>query len=161
MGTYRELDRIDFEILAALRKNARLPNNRLAERIGVAPSTCLERVRRLHVDGILQGFHAEIDHRALGIHLQAMIAVRLTRHRRDQVDAFHDELLELPEVLSVYHVAGENDFLVHVGVPDSDALRDLVLEVFVGRPDMAHVETSLIFEHARTWKLPRGAEPIG
>jgi DNA-binding Lrp family transcriptional regulator len=157
---FRELDRIDFEILSALRKNARLPNNRLAERVGVAPSTCLERTRRLHADGVLKGFHAEVDHRALGIHLHAMIAVRLTRHRREQVDTLHDELLELPEVISVYHVAGANDFLVHVGVRDSDALRDLVLEVFVGRPDVAHVETSLIFEHARTWKLPRDAERI-
>jgi DNA-binding Lrp family transcriptional regulator len=158
---FRELDRTDFEILAALRKNARLPNNRLAKRLAIAPSTCLERVRRLYADGILKGFHAEVEQRALGIHLQAMIAVRLTRHRREQVEAFHDELLERPEVLSVYHVAGENDFLVHVGVRDSDALRDLVLEVFAGRSNVAHVETSLIFEHARTWKLPHDVERVG
>ncbi|RPH55785.1 Lrp/AsnC family transcriptional regulator, partial [bacterium] len=73
----RELDRTDCEILAALQKNARLPNKELAERLGIAQSTCLERVRRMVEEGILQGFHARVDPKAMGIGLQAMVVIRL------------------------------------------------------------------------------------
>ena len=151
----RVLDRIDHAILAALRNNARLTNKELAARVGLAPSSCLERVRRLHSDGILLGYHAEIRPDALGISLQAMIAVRLMRHSRATVESFREHLKSMPEVMDIYHLAGANDFLLRVGVRDSDHLRELILGAFTSRPEVAHVETALIFEHAR----PLGTEP--
>jgi len=84
------LDRIDFAILVVLQKNARVANNRLAETVGVAPSTCLERVRRLARLGVLRGHHADVEPGALGIGLEAMIAVRLCQHSRDVVDSFRN-----------------------------------------------------------------------
>ncbi|HET6587044.1 MAG TPA: Lrp/AsnC family transcriptional regulator, partial [Oleiagrimonas sp.] len=101
-----QLDRIDFAILRQLRKNARLPNKTLAERLGVAPSTALERVRRLHEAGVIEGYHAEIQPAAVGIGLQAMIRVQLARHSRKEVAAFDTYLGTLSEVLAFYHVAG-------------------------------------------------------
>lgn len=148
------LDRTDFAILRLLRKNARLPNKDLAARIGVAPSTALERVRRLREAGVLQGFHAEVAPAAIGIGLQAMVAVRLARHSRPQVEAFHAHLLALPEVLSLYHVAGADDFLVHVGVRDSDHLRDFAMAALTSREEVAHIETHLIFAFKRSTDLP-------
>ena len=76
-----ELDRIDIELIRLLRKHARLSNKDLAEAVGVAPSTALERVRRLRETGVIRGFHAEFDPQALGIDLQAMVAVRLAGRR--------------------------------------------------------------------------------
>jgi len=154
-----KLDRTDFALLRLLRKNARLPNKDLAERVGVAPSTALERVRRLHEARVLLGYHAEIAPAALGIGLQAMVAVRLTRHSRELVDSFHEHLLHLDEVLAFYHLAGADDFLVHVGVRDSDHLRDFALSAFTERPEVAHIETRLIFEYRRNPALPAFAEP--
>ena len=148
------LDRTDFAILRLLRKNARLPNKDLASRVGVAPSTALERVRRLREAGVLQGFHAEVAPAAVGIGLQAMVAVRLARHSRPQVEAFHAHLLALPEVLSLYHVAGADDFLVHVGVRDSDHLRDFAMSALTSREEVAHIETHLIFAFQRAPDLP-------
>lgn len=148
------LDRTDFAILRLLRKNARLPNKDLAARVGVAPSTALERVRRLREAGVLQGFHAEVAPAAVGIGLQAMVAVRLARHSRPQVEAFHAHLLALPEVLSLYHVAGADDFLVHVGVRDSDHLRDFAMAALTSREEVAHIETHLIFAFKRSTDLP-------
>ncbi|HEY9142640.1 MAG TPA: Lrp/AsnC family transcriptional regulator [Arenimonas sp.] len=148
------LDRTDFAILRLLRKNARLPNKDLASRVGVAPSTALERVRRLREAGVLQGFHAEVAPAAVGIGLQAMVAVRLARHSRPQVEAFHAHLLALPEVLSLYHVAGADDFLVHVGVRDSDHLRDFAMAALTSREEVAHIETHLIFAFKRSTDLP-------
>lgn len=149
-----QLDRIDLALLEALRKNARLANKTLAEKVGVAPSTALERVRRLHEAGVIQGYHAEIDPKALGIGLQAMISVRLERHARIDVAAFDTYLKTLPEVLSFWHVAGGNDFLVHVAVADSQRLRDFALDAFTTRKEVAHIETNLIFSFQRNARLP-------
>ena len=149
-----ELDRIDFEILGVLQNNARVPNNRLAETVGVAPSTCLERVRRLGRLGVLRGYHAEVAPGAVGIGLEAMIAVRLRQHSRDLVNGFRAYLIELPEVRSVFHVTGGDDFLVHVAVRDSDHLRDLAMDSFTTRQEVDHIQTRLIFEYTPTWRLP-------
>ena len=150
----RPLDRIDRQILTALQKNARLSNKELAAHLEVAQSTCHERVRRLREDGVLRGFHADVDAKAVGIGLQAMISVRLRRHSLDLVRAFRSYAIGLDEVLEVYHMAGNNDFLVHVAVRDSDHLRDLAMSAFTTRPEVAQIETALIFEHAGRRHLP-------
>ena len=93
------LDDVDRAILEALGEDARIPNQRLAERVGVAPSTCLARVRALRERGVVQGFHAEVDLAALGRPLQAMIAVRLAVHAREQIEAFTRAVRALPGVL--------------------------------------------------------------
>jgi DNA-binding Lrp family transcriptional regulator len=148
------IDQTDREILSALRKDARLSNKAVADRVGLAPSSALQRVRRLQHGGLLKDAHAEIDFAALGFGLQAMVSVRLERHSRQAVEAFHDYVLDLDEVMSVYHVAGATDFLVHVLARDSDHLRDIALEAFTSRAEVAHIETSLIFELRRNWILP-------
>jgi DNA-binding Lrp family transcriptional regulator len=143
------VDPLDRAILEALSEDARLPNNRLAERVGIAPSTCLARVRALRESGVLRGFHADIDLAALGRPLQAMIAVRLTVHAREQIDAFTNAVRELPGVLSVFHVAGVNDYLVWVAAEDAQDLREFVVDHLATHPSVAHAETSLIYEHSR------------
>lgn len=151
---FRKLDRVDCEIVEALQGNARLSNKELAARVGLAPSSCLERVRRLVGEGVFVGFHAEVDPQAVGIGLQAMIAVRLRRHTRDEVAAFHDHAISVPEVVAIYHVTGATDFLVHVAVRDAHDLRELALEAFTTRREVEHLETSLIFEGERKGGLP-------
>ena len=154
-----ELDRTDVELIKLLRKHARLSNKDLAEAVGVAPSTALERVRRLRDAGVIRGYHAEFDPDALGIALQAMVAVRLARHSREMVDAFHAHLLGLHEVLAFYHVAGADDFLVHVAVRDSHHLRGFLLASFTQREEVAHIETHLIFEYRRNPEVPVYVRP--
>ncbi|HEX7339065.1 MAG TPA: Lrp/AsnC family transcriptional regulator [Rhodanobacteraceae bacterium] len=148
------LDRIDFALLRQLRRNARTPNKTLAEKAGIAPSTALERVRRLHEARVIEGYHAEIRPQAVGIGLQAMISIRLARHSRKAVAAFNAYLGTLPEVLAFYHVAGADDFLAHVAVRDSDHLRDFALDSFTTRPEVARIETSLIFAFRRNPDVP-------
>ena len=148
------LDRTDYALLRLLRKNARLPNKDLAEKVGIAPSTALERVRRMREDGVLLGYHAEIAPQAMGVGLQAMVSVRLAKHSRALLDGFHRHVLSLPEVLAFYHVAGADDFLVHVGVRDSEHLRNFTLAAFTEREEVAHIETRLIFEFRRNVELP-------
>lgn len=143
------LDRTDAAIVAELQKNARLSNKELAARVGIAPSTCLERVRRLDDRGAFIGYHADVDPAALGVGVQALVSVRVGRHARAEIERFRAHILSLAEVSALYHVAGANDFLVHVGVRDTNHLRDLLMESFTGRAEVEHIETSLIFEYTR------------
>lgn len=149
-----DLDRTDRRIIALLQDDARHSNKELAAAVGIAPSTCSERVRRLEERGVFEGFHAAVRPSALGIGLQAMIAIRLRRHAAAEVDAFRAHATALREVVGVYHVTGSNDFLVHVAVRDADHLRDVAVNSFTGFPEVAHLETSLIFEHLGNGTLP-------
>ena len=141
------LDEVDRAILRVLAKDARTPNNAVADLVGIAPSTCHGRIRALRERGVVRGFHADIDPAALGLGLQAMIAVRLDAHTREQIRAFVRDVPKLPGVVSVFHVAGADDYLLHIAVRDSDAPRDFVLDHLTGHPAVRHTETSLIFAH--------------
>lgn len=146
------LDDIDRRLVELLAGDSRMSNVALAAAVGVAPSTCLGRLRALRQRGVIRGFRAEIDPAALGLSLQAMVSVRLTMHGRAQVDRFRQVAPRLPGVLAVYHVSGQEDYLLHVAVADPEALRNLVLDHVVALPEVAHAETSLIFEHLPgTW----------
>ncbi len=153
-----ELDATDLRIVAELQKNARLSNKELAHRVGVAPSTSLERMRRLTAAGVFQGFFADVRPEALGVGLQAIISVRLSIHARGQIEHFREHVLGLPEVSALYHVAGANDFMVHVAVKDTDHLRSLVMSSFTSLPEVAHIETALIFEYTRKPVSPVASE---
>ena len=143
------LDRTDRAIVAALQKDARLTNKDLAAQVGIAPSTCHERVRALRLRGVVRGFHADVDRHALGRGLEAIVAVRIRPHSRAYVDAFWALALELPEVVQVFHVTGADDFLLHVAVRDTDALRDFVLDRLTVRPEVGHVESRVVYAQGR------------
>ena len=139
------MDQIDSSILDALQNNARISNKELAAAVGLSPSACLERVRRLQREQVLRGFHAELNPQALGIGLQALVTVRLSQHSRDVVDAFRAHITTLSEVVNVYHIAGESDFVVHVAVRDADHLRNLTLDGFTTRTEVSRLTTMLIY----------------
>ena len=143
------LDRTDQALVAALQEDARISNKDLAERVGLAPSTCLERVRALRARGVLRGFHADVDRTSLGRGLESIIAVRIRPHSRAYVDSFRTAALAMPEVIELFHVTGADDFLLHVAVADTDALRDFVLDRLTVRPEVGHVESRVVYDHAR------------
>ena len=149
-----DLDRTDFEILTLLRQDGRMTTRDIADQVDLAPSTVHERIDTLRDSGALKGVHAEVDATAIGAGIQALIAVRLQKHSKDRVEDFRGHALECEPVVSLYHLAGEHDFLIHVAVRDADHLRDFVLEQFTTRPEVQHLETWLIFEYAPTWELP-------
>lgn len=154
MSTTGDLDQIDRQLLSLLQQNARLSNKELAAAVALAPSSCHARIQRLRAQGVLRGFHAVVAPEALGIGLQALVAIRLAQHNRTKVKAFWKYISNLPQVLAVYHVTGAHDFLVHVAAKGPDHLRDLVLDAFTSRPEVAHLETSLLFDHARNPVIP-------
>ena len=144
------LDRIDRAILAALQNNARLSNKELAAQVGLAPSSCLTRVKRLESEGVIKGYGADLDARALGLGLQALIAVQLRLHVDEAFGSIGDHLRSLPETVAVYCLGGTTDFLVHVVCRDTEHLRVLTIVSFTSRPEVSRIETSLVFSFSRS-----------
>ena len=131
-----------------------MPNSALAEAVGIAPSTCHGRVRRLQDVGVIRGFHADIDPAAIGLPLQAMISVTLQAGARGRIRTFVQHIRQRPQVIDVYFLAGADDFIIHVAARDTDDLRSFVLDDLNSDADVAGTQTSLIFEHLR------GASPL-
>jgi DNA-binding Lrp family transcriptional regulator len=153
------VDAVDRAILGVVAEDARITNQRLAERVGVAPSTALARLRSLRSRGVIRGFHAEVDLAALGRPLQALIAVRLVVHAREQIDAFTEAVRQLPGVLMVFHLTGVTDYLVWVAAADAQELREFVVDHLATHPSVSHAETSLIYEHRRGPGIWGAADP--
>jgi DNA-binding Lrp family transcriptional regulator len=141
-----DLDRIDFSIIALLQKNAQISNKELAAAVDLAPSTCFTRVQRLKAEGVLQGAHVRVAPEVLGVGLQAFVAMRLHRHDRQHMKEFWEHAINIPEVLAVYMVTGDKDFLVHMAVRDIHHLQEVAMDCFASRPEVSHIETSIIFE---------------
>lgn len=150
----RPLDQIDLQILALMFEDANQSNKDIANKVGLAPSSCLERIKRLQSDGVIISHRLLVETNSLGGHIQAMISVRLSDHNRATVDQFQAELLPLPEVMSIFHMGGENDFLLHVTVSDSTHLRDFVFNAITARKEVNHVETALVYDHQISGTLP-------
>ncbi|WPO75658.1 Lrp/AsnC family transcriptional regulator [Streptomyces sp. KN37] len=140
------LDPVDLHILRLLQNDARTTYRDLAAQVGVAPSTCLDRVTRLRRSGVILGHQLRLDPARLGRGLQALLSVQVRPHRRDLVGPFVERIRALPESLSLFHLTGPEDFLVHVAVAGPADLQRLVLDEFTARREVARVETMLIFQ---------------
>lgn len=141
------LDELDLRILAALSVDADLPNRALAARLGQAESTCAYRIRAMRDAGVIRGRRLVIDPGSLGYPLQAVIKVRLGSHNQELVTRLYDDLVRAPGVLQAFHLAGADDFHLHVAVADAEALRDLILQHVTRHRVVRGTETQLVFEH--------------
>ncbi len=147
------IDKTDRQLLALLQNDARQTIKGLAEQVGVAPSTCLERIRSLQHRRVITGFHAEVDPVAVGRRLQAMVSVRMNPKTDAVVERFIDHVWKLPETMSVTLLSGIDDVAVHLGVADTDHLRRIVLSEIASHPGVVDERTSLVFAHRRKHDL--------
>ncbi|MFC4061826.1 Lrp/AsnC family transcriptional regulator [Planomonospora corallina] len=153
------MDELDTEIIRLLQTDARRSNRELARTLGIAPSTCLERVRALTRRGVIRGYHADIDHAALNRSVQAMVSVQVRPLSRAVIESFKNSVSALPEVLSVFVLAGGDDFLLHVAVQDLDHLHGFLLDQLSQRREIAGFRTSVIFQQVRKPVLSRLPDP--
>jgi len=150
------LDEVDRRIVDLLRDDARLANSRLAEQVGIAPSTCLARVRSLVERGVITAFSAIVSPAALGLGLEALISVSIRTGARQRIGEFRADLEHRPEVRQLFFLGGSEDFVLHVAVRDTDALRDFVVEQLSAHPAVASTRTSLVFQHHENRLSPVG-----
>ncbi|MBX6356096.1 MAG: Lrp/AsnC family transcriptional regulator [Micromonosporaceae bacterium] len=141
------MDKLDAAIVRELQTDARQTNRELAAKLGIAPSTCLERVRALRQRGVITGYHASVDLAALNRKVQALLAVQVRPLSRAVIEDFKAYVAGLPEVLSVFVVAGGDDFLVHVAVQDIDRLHAFLMDRFSQRREIVGFRSSVIYQH--------------
>lgn len=148
------MDELDTALLRLLQNDARRTNREMAAELGIAPSTCLERIRGLRERGVISGYHAEVDLKAIDRSTQAIISIKLRPQAMAVATTFQDYVQSLPQTLAMFMVSGASDFLAHVAVKDTQALRDFVLDL-AKRQEIADIRSSVVFEHhRRTTVLP-------
>uniref|UniRef100_A0AAU2VZM9 Lrp/AsnC family transcriptional regulator n=1 Tax=Streptomyces sp. NBC_00008 TaxID=2903610 RepID=A0AAU2VZM9_9ACTN len=140
------LDTVDLHILRLLQNDARTTYRDLAAEVGVAPSTCLDRVARMRRTGVILGHQLRLDPARMGRGLEALLSVQVRPHRRELIGPFVERIRTLAESRALFHLTGPDDYLVHVAVADTADLQRLVLDEFTSRREVARVETRLIFQ---------------
>jgi len=143
------IDEIDRALLRDLQINARQTNRELAGNAHIAPSTALDRIRSLQKKGIIEGYHAVIDLQKIGRSMQALIAVFIQPASRKVFESFRDWSSQLPEVIGVFVVSGKHDVLIHVAAADTNALYVFIAERLAERPEVASIQTSIIYSYTR------------
>jgi Lrp/AsnC family leucine-responsive transcriptional regulator len=159
--TERTLDPIDLQILDQLQANARETQADIARAVGLAPSAVLERIRKLEARGIVRGYGAQVNPKALGLALLAFVAVRSDEASSDQSIA--RALADCPEVLEVHHVAGDDCYLIKVRARDAEHLGVLLRTRFGRIPGVRSTRTTIVLETVKeTSRLPvLGPAPVG
>ena len=138
------IDSTDLQILNLLQENARVSNAEIARRMGMAPSGTFERLRRLEERGVIRGYAPRLDAKSVGLGLLAFVFVRAEEMPGETVTG--DALAQVPEVLEVHHVAGEDCYLVKTRVEDTDALGRLLRERFGAIPSVRSTRTTIVLD---------------
>ena len=156
----RKLSDADKRILDVLQADGRIANVALAERVRMSPSPCLRRVKRLVQDGVIKGFAAIVDPKAIGLGVEAFAQVTIERHADAEATAFREAVKDVEEVLSCYAMTGELDFLLRIVVADLEAYGEFVRKTLLRLPSVKDVRTSFVIEVVKTSPgIPLGAIP--
>jgi Lrp/AsnC family leucine-responsive transcriptional regulator len=139
-------DAFDLKILEALQSEGRLSNVELANRIGLSPSPCLRRVKRLEAEGVIEGYSARINRGKIGMGVTVFVAVGLDRHREEEAERFRKVVLRLPQVVSCHAISGEADFLLEIAVADLNHYSEFVLKRLRRIPGVKSLHSSFALE---------------
>jgi Lrp/AsnC family leucine-responsive transcriptional regulator len=147
---------IDAEIVKILQKNARISNAEIARTVGLAPSAVFERIRKLEEKGIIRGYHADVDPRAVELGQLAFMFIR--SNDRPGAVGTAAQLSEVPEILELHHVAGEDCFLAKVRARDAEALGRLLRDRLSRIESITSTRTTIVLEVVKeSVELPIGA----
>jgi len=141
------IDSIDQRILAQLSAHGRLTNNELSERVGLSPTPCARRVRRLEQSGIIRGYRADVDPKAMGMSICVMISIKLAKHQPDGHSAFRETIEKCPEVSECLMVTGNADYILKAWFPDIEGLRYFITTTVQNLPEVAETSTMLVVDN--------------
>ncbi len=151
------MDRTDRRILRELQRDGRLSNTELADRVGLSPSPCLRRVRRLEREGVIRGYRAQLDGAALGRGFRTFVTVVMAREDRATVAEFERRVAELPEVVEAHRLFGDPDFLLRVATADLAAFERFYTGTLSDLPGLAQLTSHLTMKEVK----PDTGLPIG
>ena len=144
------IDEIDRRILKELQANARLTNQELSEKIGLSPSPCLRRLRRLESEGIITGYTAMVDEEQLGLPVAIFMSVKLERQIDSALVAFEDEVKKHPEIVDCWLMTGENDYLLRILAPGLREYEVFLTGIFTKIPGVASIQSSVSLRRVKS-----------
>lgn len=150
-----DVDGFDLKMLAALQDDGRLTNQQLADAVGLSASQCSRRRTRLEEDGIVAGYHADLAAERLGFNVVAFVHITLATHSPDNAKHFRDLVRRVDDVQEAYSLTGDADYLLKIILSDLKSLSDIVNNVLMPHPSVAHVRSSIVLDCLKaTTKLP-------
>ncbi|GEP55971.1 Lrp/AsnC family transcriptional regulator [Reyranella soli] len=144
------LDAIDTRIIAALQADGRLSNHQLAERIGLSPSPCLRRVKRLEREGYIESYRAVLQRDRVGLGFTAFVTVKIEGHADLAADALQDAIVAMPEVVACHMVSGDSDYLLEVVVPDRESYQAFLVGKLLDLPIIKEVRSNIAIQPLKT-----------
>lgn len=144
------LDAIDTRIIAALQADGRLSNHQLAERIGLSPSPCLRRVKRLEREGYIESYRAVLQRDRVGLGFTAFVTVKIGAHADLAADALQDAIVAMPEVVACHMVSGDSDYLLEVVVPDRESYQAFLVDKLLDLPIIKEVRSNIAIQPLKT-----------
>ena len=143
------LDLIDRKVLAELQKEGRITNVELAQRVGLTAPPCLRRVRALEDEGVIRGYHADLDPSRLGFAITVFALVSLKSQAEESLRQFEEHMRDLPEVRECHMLNGEVDFILKIVSHDLQSFQEFLTSKLTPAPNVASVKTSLTIRTAK------------
>jgi len=147
---YIDLDAIDLRILNALQSDGRLTNQELADQVGLSPSPCLRRVRRLERDGFIRTYRAVLDRDSVGLGLTVFVEIKVEKHSRDNAQALQQALAALPEVVACHMVSGTADFIAEIVVSNLKSYERLLTEKLLTLPMIGDIRSNFALTRVKS-----------
>ncbi|MXP24582.1 winged helix-turn-helix transcriptional regulator [Altererythrobacter indicus] len=143
------LDKIDRRLLAELQSEGRVTNVELAQRVGLTAPPCLRRVRALEDDGVIRGYHADLNASKLGFAITVFAMVSLRSQAEESLRAFEEHIMTLPEIRECHMLNGEIDFILKIVSRDLQSFQEFLTSKLTPAPNVASVKTSLTIRTAK------------
>ena len=162
-------DEVDMAILTHLQEDSTITNAQLAKQVGLSPSACLGRTKRLKEAGILKKFIAIVDEQKIGLEVVTFVFVSLTPHDRETTELFLESIRNIPNVMECHNISGVHDYLLKIVAPSINEYRNFVIDTLIEVPGVGKVETSVVLSseklsyqlplsESKLWKKPADGE---
>lgn len=146
-NTTIQLDEIDRHLLQILQVEAQLTNVELSDRVGLSPTPCLRRVKRLEEAGLIQGYRAALDRHKLGYPIMAFVQITLNQQVESALDVVEAAVRERPEIINCYLVTGDSDYLLQVVAESLDAYGEFMRNHLTKIPAIRNIKTSFVLDN--------------
>ena len=153
MATEKEMDRTDREILRLISVDASLSLADIASRVGLTPTPCWKRIRRMEQDGIIVGRVAVLDPAKIGLPVSVFVAVETSDHSGEWLERFADVIQRMPEIVDAWRMSGDIDYLLHVVVPDIASYDQFYRRLIAAVP-LRNVSSRFSMERMKAAPLP-------
>ncbi|MFC5045899.1 Lrp/AsnC family transcriptional regulator [Aquimarina hainanensis] len=147
------MDKIDKSILLLLQKNGKITIKEIAERLNLTTTPIFERVKKLERDGFIKNYKAILDRKKAGLQLMVFCNVTLNLHQTDYLKKFEKDILQFPEVVECYHVAGMFDYLIKIYAQNMEQYQDFLSNKLASLENISKVQSSFVMTEVKDFSF--------